>query len=311
MRAFYCHHFVLPLPPGHRFPMAKYARLVERVAAAASALGIALCEPRAASDAELQRAHDADYIARASRGELSAAELRKIGFPWSPGMIERSRRSAGGTLQALETALGGDGVAVNLAGGTHHAHADHGAGYCVFNDSVVAARHMQALGLARRVLVIDLDVHHGDGTAAIARDDERLFTFSMHAERNYPTLKPPGDLDIELADGCDDRGYLDALARALPIALERADADAALYLAGADPYAGDRLGRLALSKAGLAQRDRFVFDACLRARLPLAVSMAGGYAQDVEDIVDIHFATVVQAAEHARRWARHAAARGQ
>ena len=303
MNAYYCHHFVLPLPAEHRFPMAKYALLYQRVAAAADSLGIVLIEPEPASDTDLMRAHEPAYVARASRGELTVAELRKIGFPWSAPMIERSRRSSGGTMAALEAALRGDGVAVNLAGGTHHAFADQGAGYCVFNDSVVAARHVQARGLARRVLVIDLDVHQGNGTAAIVRDDPSIFTFSMHGERNYPALKECSDLDVELADGCADAAYLEALATHLPQALERAAADAVIYLAGADPYVQDRLGRLALSKAGLAARDGMVLDACLRHSLPLAISMAGGYAPDVADIVDIHFATVCAAAAHARRLA--------
>ncbi len=300
MKAFYCHRFVLPLPPQHRFPMAKYALLYERVAADAAASGIALLEPVPADDAALCRAHVPDYVARASRGELTAAELRKIGFPWSPEMIERSRRSSGATMAALETALRGERIAVNLAGGTHHAFADHGAGYCVFNDSIVAARHVQALGLARRVLVIDLDVHQGNGTAAIARDDPSIYTFSMHGARNYPAVKEAGDLDVELPDGCDDERYLAALAQQLPRALAEADADAAIYLAGADPYREDRLGRLGLSKAGLAARDAVVLDACVRHDLPLAISMAGGYAADIADIVDIHYATVLAAAARQR-----------
>ncbi|HVH34213.1 MAG TPA: histone deacetylase [Tahibacter sp.] len=296
MKAFYCHRFVLPLPPQHRFPMAKYALLYERVAAAAADSAIELVEPVPADDAALCRAHTRDYVVRASRGELSEAELRKIGFPWSPEMIERSRRSSGATMAALETALRGERIAVNLAGGTHHAFADHGAGYCVFNDSIVAARHVQALGLARRVLVIDLDVHQGNGTAAIARDDPSIYTFSMHGARNYPAVKEAGDLDVELPDGCDDADYLAALAQHLPRALAAAQADAAIYLAGADPYRDDRLGRLALSKAGLAARDALVLDTCVRHDLPLAISMAGGYAADVADIVDIHCATVLAAA---------------
>jgi len=301
MRAYYCHRFVLPLPPEHRFPMAKYALLHERVAASADEAGIELIEPGPASDTDLCRAHTPDYVRRASHGELDAAEQRKIGFPWSPAMIERSRRSSGATMAALEHALRGGRIAVNLAGGTHHAFADHGAGYCVFNDSIVAARHVQALGLARRVLVVDLDVHQGNGTAAIARDDASIYTFSLHGERNYPAVKEHGDLDVELPDGCDDAHYLQALALHLPRALAAADADAAIYLAGADPYAGDRLGRLGLSKAGLAARDQMVLDACVRHDLPLAISMAGGYAADVADIVDIHYATVLAAAACARR----------
>jgi acetoin utilization deacetylase AcuC-like enzyme len=302
MDAFYTHQFVLPLPPGHRFPMEKYARLYERVAVHAEALAIRLLEPAPASDQELGRAHCADYVARVSRGELSDSELRRIGFPWSAAMVERSRRSSGATRDALLAAIRDRSIAVNLAGGTHHAHHDRGGGYCVFNDAVVAARHAQAQGRARRVLVIDLDVHHGDGTAAICAGDPSIYTFSMHAARNYPSVKPDSDLDVALADCCGDDEYLDLLRMHLPLAIARSQADAAIYLAGADPYVGDRLGHLALSKAGLAERDRMVLSQCASAGLPLAIVMAGGYAEEVEDIVDIHFATVAAAARAAAGW---------
>jgi len=296
VRVWYSHQFVLPLPPGHRFPMVKYALLHARVAAASERLGIVLGEAAAASADDLARVHGADYIARVLGGTLSEKEQRRIGFPWSLKMAERSRRVSGATIAALSAAIHGDGISINLAGGTHHAAADHGAGYCVFNDSVVAARHVQAHGLARRILVVDLDVHHGDGTAALVRDDPSIFAFSMHGARNYPAVKPAGDLDIALPDGTEDAAYLDALAQHLPHAIERSRADAVVYLAGADPYHGDRLGHLALSKAGLRERDRQVIDACMRHGLPLAISMAGGYAENVEDIVDIHEATVQVAA---------------
>jgi acetoin utilization deacetylase AcuC-like enzyme len=296
MKAWYCHQFVLPLPPGHRFPMAKYARLHERLQAQAAALGLSLHEPPEASLEDLLRVHHADYVRRVLDGGLSEHEQRRIGFPWSPAMPLRSRRVSGATTAALRAAILGDGIGINLAGGTHHAFADHGAGYCVFNDSVVAARHVQAHGLARKVLVVDLDVHHGNGTAALAAGDDSLFAFSMHAAKNYPAVKPAGDLDVALADGTGDAEYLDLLARHLPQAISRARPDCVVYLAGADPWHGDRLGHLALSKAGLAERDRQVVDACARAGLPLAISMAGGYAEDVEDIVDIHEATVRVAA---------------
>jgi acetoin utilization deacetylase AcuC-like enzyme len=300
MKAYSCHQFVLPLPDGHAFPMAKYARLHERVAVAAPALGIELVEPDAAGDEDLGRAHDRDYVRRIVEGRVDAATMRRIGFPWSAAMVERSRRSSGATMAALRDALSGDGVAVNLAGGTHHAGRARGGGYCVFNDAVVAARHVQHLGLAKRLLIVDLDVHHGDGTAELCAGDPTVFTFSMHCARIYPAFKPPSDLDVPLAEGTGDADYLDALATHLPTAIARAGADAVVYLAGADPFVGDRLGRLALSKAGLAERDRQVFAACGRHGLPVAVCMAGGYAPAVEDIVDIHEVTVRLAAAHAR-----------
>jgi len=298
LKAFYCHHFVLPLPDGHRFPMSKYQRLHERVGALAPVLGIELLEPRAATDEELLRVHAPHYVHAMRDGSVDQALMRRIGFPWSAAMVERSRRSSGGTMMALEAALSGEGVAVNLAGGTHHAGFERGGGYCVFNDAVVAARHVQARGLARRLLVVDLDVHQGNGTAELCADDASVFTFSVHAGRNYPAVKPDSDLDVALPDGTGDDAYLEALAHHLPQAIGRAQADAVIYLAGADPFAGDRLGHLALSKDGLAERDRQVLDACRRHGLPLAVCMAGGYAPDVEDIVDIHEATVRLAAAH-------------
>jgi acetoin utilization deacetylase AcuC-like enzyme len=295
MDAFYCHHFALPLPEGHAFPMAKYSLLHERVAANAAAWNLQLHEPPAATDADLLRVHCPDYVQRMSRGEAGADEMRRIGFPWSAMMVERSRRSSGGTIMALRSALR-DGVAANLAGGTHHAGYDRGGGYCVFNDSIVAARHAQANGLARRLLVVDLDVHQGNGTAQLCADDETIFTFSMHAAKNYPAIKPASDLDVALPTGCRDADYLDALVRHLPVAIARARPDAVVYLAGADPFEGDRLGLLALTKPGLAERDRQVFAACRGQGLPVAVTMAGGYAREILDIVDIHEQTIRLAA---------------
>ena len=280
--------------------MAKYAQLHARIADAAPSLGIELVVPPAATDEDLLRVHAPAYVQAMADGSADEAMMRRIGFPWSPAMVERSRRSSGGTIMALRTALSGDGVAVNLAGGTHHAGHARGGGFCVFNDAVVAARHVQARGLARRLLVVDLDVHHGNGTAELCANDPSLFTFSMHAGRNYPAVKPDSDLDVALPDGTGDDAYLDALARHLPDAIARARADAVVYLAGADPFVGDRLGYLALSKPGLAERDRQVLAACRRHGLPLAVCMAGGYAPDVGDIVDIHEATVRLAAAHWR-----------
>jgi acetoin utilization deacetylase AcuC-like enzyme len=292
--------FVLPLPTGHRFPMAKYRLLRERVEANLVALDARLSEAPRADDESVLRVHSADYLAKVRDGTLSDAEQRRIGFPWSPAMAERTRRVSGAAMAALESAIVGCGVGINLAGGTHHAFADHGAGYCIFNDSVIAARHAQAIGLARRILVIDLDVHHGNGTADICRDDASIYTFSMHGARNYPAIKPRGDLDIDLPDGTGDAEYLELLERNLAFAHARARPDAAIYLAGADPFVGDKLGYLSLSKDGLRRRDQFVFDHCRRHGLPLAVSMAGGYAPDIGDIVDIHYATIERAAALAR-----------
>ncbi|MFV9503010.1 MAG: histone deacetylase [Oscillochloridaceae bacterium umkhey_bin13] len=295
MKIFYADSFVLPLPPGHRFPMAKYSMLRERVSAAALVPAEDLRVPPAASDLELARAHTLEYIHRCQHGQLSAQEQRRIGFPWSPQMIERSRRSAGATLAACRAALQ-DGVGINLAGGTHHAFADHGAGYCVFNDAAVAARAMQAEGSAQRVVILDCDVHQGDGTAAILANDPASFTFSIHGAKNFPFRKQRSDLDLELPDQTSDDAYLDALEAGVRQALAAARADLAIYLAGADPYFDDRLGRLALTKAGLAERDRLIFHYCRSAGLPLAIAMAGGYARSISDTVDIHFQTVASAA---------------
>jgi acetoin utilization deacetylase AcuC-like enzyme len=297
VRIFYSDHYVLPLPPGHRFPMSKYARLRERV------LGSHLaghCEVSpAATDDEIRRAHDESYLQRVFAGTLSTMEQRRIGFPWSPQMAERSRRTSGATIAAARAALQ-DGTAVNLAGGTHHAFRDRGEGFCVFNDSAIAARALQAEGRVERVLIVDCDVHQGNGTASIFREDPSVFTLSIHGANNFPFRKEPGDLDVELADGTGDREYLEALERALAEAIARAQAELVIYLAGADPYQGDRLGRLALTKQGLLDRDRRVFEHCAAAGLPLAVTMAGGYARDVDDTVDIHLATAETAAWFAR-----------
>ncbi len=291
---------MLPLPEGHRFPMAKYRRLHERVEAAASELGIELRKAAPACLDDLHRVHDPAYVARVLGGTLSSSEQRRIGFPWSPALAARALRVSGATIAALRCAIETRSISVTLAGGTHHAAHAHGAGYCVFNDSVVAARHVLSERLATRILVVDLDVHHGDGTASLVADDPRIFAFSMHAARNYPALKPPGDLDVPLPDGTGDIEYLALLERHFDEAIARARPDAVIYLAGADPYEHDRLGFLKLTKAGLAARDRYVLGSCRALGLPVAVSMAGGYAESVEDIVDIHFSTIAIAASMAR-----------
>jgi len=296
MKVFYSDHFVLPLPEGHRFPMPKYSMLRGRVAGSSICGPGELREPEAVTDEEILRAHHPDYLGRVVSGKLTDKEVRRIGFPWSEGMVERSRRASGGTVGACLAALD-DGFAATLAGGTHHAFADRGEGYCVFNDSAVAARALQAAGLVERVAVIDTDVHQGNGTAAILSDDPTVFTFSIHGEKNFPFHKERSDLDVALPDGADDATFLDALAAGLDRALDASEPGLAIYLAGADPFVGDRLGRLSVTKEGLAERDRIVLEGCRDRGIPVAVTMAGGYSEDVQDIVDVHFESISLAAK--------------
>lgn len=298
MLAFHSDTFTLPLPESHRFPMAKYARLRERLLAERILPPGSLRIPEAATRSELALVHDPEYVDRVFAGTLTAAEVRAIGFPWSTGLVERSVRSVGATLAAARAALA-DGIAVNLAGGTHHASRDRGEGYCVFNDVAVAARVLRAEGIVRRIAIVDLDVHQGNGTAAIFSGEPDVFTLSLHGANNFPFRKVDGDLDLALPDGTDDGVYLAALSDALARLDERFDPEFVFYLAGADPYRGDRFGRLALSKAALAERDRRVFERYRGRGLAVAVAMAGGYAPDVEDIVDIHAETVRLAAAFA------------
>jgi acetoin utilization deacetylase AcuC-like enzyme len=286
---FYTDHFVLPLPDGHRFPMRKYALLREAVQALAPH---SLHEAPAATNDQLLLAHDAAYVDRMSNGTLSEQEVRTIGFPWSPQMAERARRSTGATIAALSHAISRDSVGVNLAGGTHHAFRDHGEGFCCYNDAAVAARVAQRDHGVERLLICDLDVHQGNGTASILANDHSIFTFSMHGERNYPVRKERSDLDVELPDGTTDEAYLAALHHRLPSIIDSFKPNAMIYLAGADPFEGDRLGRLKLTKSGLKVRDQFVLQTARDFGIPIAVTMAGGYAHDVTDIVDIHFTTV-------------------
>jgi acetoin utilization deacetylase AcuC-like enzyme len=296
MKVFYSDHFVLPLPEDHRFPMVKYSMLRERVARDGICGPGELSTPRAVTDEEILRAHAPDYLKRVASGTLTEKEVRRIGFPWSEKMVERSRRASGGTLAACLAALD-EGFAANLAGGTHHAFSDRGEGYCVLNDSAIAARAVQAAGLAERVVVIDTDVHQGNGTAAILHPDPTVFTFSIHGAKNFPFHKEESDLDTPLPDGAGDTEFLATLERGLEVALDAADASLAIYLAGADPFEGDRLGRLSVTKSGLAERDRIVLETCRERGIPVAVTMAGGYAKEVGDTVDVHFQSVIRAAE--------------
>ena len=294
MKLFYTDVFVLPLPAGHRFPMEKYSRLREALLESSEFTPADFHVPPAATDEELVRAHDSAYIEAVAAGLLDATAQKQIGFPWSAGMVERSRRSAGATLCACRAALE-DGVSANLAGGTHHAFRDHGEGFCVFNDAAVSARAMQAEGRVERVLIVDCDVHQGNGTASILRGDDSIFTFSIHGARNFPFAKEQSDLDIELPDGCTDDAYLQQLEHGLDTAFDLARPDLVIYLAGADPYLDDRLGRLGLTFSGLAERDRLVFEKSREINSPVAIAMAGGYARQIEDTVSIHRQTILLA----------------
>lgn len=304
MQAFHADAHSLVLPPGHRFPQAKYRMLRERLEAEPGLLRLTPAE--AASEGELALAHTPDYVDAVLQGHLSAAQQREIGFPWSPSMAERSRRSVGATIMAARAALA-QGLAANLAGGTHHAYADKGSGYCVFNDVAVAARLMQAEHHRHsrellRVLVVDLDVHQGNGTAAIFRGDATVFTFSMHGAKNFPFRKEPGDLDVELPDGCGDADYLAALDAALATVWAQPRPGLVFYLAGADPHEGDRLGRLKLTNAGLVERDRRVLEALRQRRIPVALAMAGGYGHDLNTTVAVQVNTLREAAHSWAQW---------
>ena len=315
MLAYYADHFVLPLPDGHRFPMAKYKLLRDRVLQEIP--GVVMAQAPAASDGELALAHIPTYIADVTHGTLTAAAQREIGFPWSLAMAERARRSVGATVAAARMALGlgchGQGIAANMAGGTHHAYAHKGGGFCVFNDVAVAARLMQAEWARQfknarpplRVAVIDLDVHQGNGTASIFANDASVFTLSMHGEKNFPFRKEASNLDVELPDGCQDAQYLEALEQAIDELQRRFQPGLILYLAGADPFEGDRLGRLKLSYDALEARDSRVFDWSYQHRIPLAFCMAGGYGININETVQVQVNTYQVAFSYWQKW--HAA----
>ena len=304
MHAFYADHFVLPLPEGHRFPMRKYSLLRERLSQELPSLHMQ--QAPAASDGELALAHAPAYIQAVRTGSLPPQMQREIGFPWSEGMVERSRRSAGATIAAARVALT-EGLAGNLAGGTHHAGSEQGGGFCVFNDAAVTARLMQAerFRQTKRVLqvaVVDLDVHQGNGTAQIFAQDSSVFTLSLHGEKNFPFRKVQGDWDVDLPDGTGDEAYLQALHQALETLEQRFDTELIIYLAGADPHEGDRLGRLKLTYDGLIARDRAVMDWAWQRRIPLVMCMAGGYGRDIETTVQVQVNTWTVAQAYWQRW---------
>jgi acetoin utilization deacetylase AcuC-like enzyme len=288
MRAFAHDVFTYPLPEGHRFPLGKY-RLVREGAEALP--HVEVDGAVAATWDEVGRVHTPGWIEKVREGGLDRREELGLGLPWSPELVERSLRATGATIQAARAALE-DGVAANLGGGTHHAFADVGRGFCVLNDVVVALRALRREGRVRRVLVVDLDVHQGDGTHALLAADADAFTLSLNGFRNYPFRRVPGDLEHDFPDGTGDDAYLSVLERLLPQALRRGRPELAFVLAGADPYEGDRLGRLALTQDGLAARDALARDTLRAAGVPTCVTLAGGYAEDIRDTVAINLRTV-------------------
>lgn len=283
--------YAILLPDGHRFPMSKYALLRDGALSSVLVTPENLHEPERALADDLLRVHTPEYIERVTSGTLSEAAQRRIGLPWSEAFVERAWRVVGGTCAAAEAAMT-HGVAMNLAGGTHHAFPDHGEGFCTFNDVAIAIRRLQAVGAIRRAVVVDLDVHQGNGTHACFADDDSVYTFSMHGAKNFPFHKVPGSRDVELADGIEDDEYLDMLAHHLPRVLCDARADLVVYLAGADPHQNDRLGRLQLSFAGLRRRDQMVLSGCREIGLPVCITIAGGYGRDVHETVAVHLGTV-------------------
>lgn len=277
--------------------MEKYSQLRDLVS---KLEGLELVEAPAVTDTQILYAHDPSYLIKILSGNLSAKEQQEIGFPWSEKMVERSRRSAGATLAAAKAALN-EGLAANLAGGTHHAYRDRGSGFCVFNDSAITAKALQKeIHQKLKVAIIDLDVHQGNGTASILQNDQSIFTLSIHGENNFPFTKERSDLDIGLPNGCQDDDYLSALNQGLE-KLDVFKPDFIIYLAGADPHEGDRLGKLSISKDGMCQRDQYVFQYSLDRQIPTAFSMAGGYGREIQSTVDIHFQTIQTALQYQQR----------
>jgi len=280
-------NYVLPLPEGHRFPMQKYALIPEQLLYEGTAEPTHFHAPEPVAREHVLRAHQETYVERLLNLELTPQEVRRIGFPLTPELVKRELCIAQGTIRGCEYALE-HGIALNVAGGTHHAYSDRGEGFCLLNDQAIAAHYLLATGQARRILIVDLDVHQGNGTAEIFRSVPEVFTFSMHGAANYPYHKEQSDLDIALPTGAGDAEYLQTLEQTLPklIALHRPDF--VFYLSGVDVLATDRLGKLALSPAGCKQRDAFVLEYCKDRGLPVQVSMGGGYSPRLADIVEAH-----------------------
>jgi acetoin utilization deacetylase AcuC-like enzyme len=287
MRVHFHDDYEVALPPGHAFPMAKFRLLRDTLLREGLVRPDEVVAPDEAPWELLALAHGDGYLAALREGTLDAGAVRRLGLPWSPALVRRSRLATHGTVRAAEAALA-DGIAANLAGGTHHACRDHGEGYCVINDVVVAVRDLRRRGRLRRVLVVDLDVHHGNGTAELLAGDPDSFTFSMHGERNFPLRKPPSSLDVGLPDGTGDAAYLAALDASLPRCFDAARPELVLYLAGVDVVAGDRFGRLALTREGLVARERAVLLACRARGVPVALLLSGGYAATPALTADLH-----------------------
>lgn len=292
--------YSVPLPANHPFPMPKFSALRQRLEDEGFDEFAEFIEPQRALDEQLHRAHDADYVQTFLQGKIDAKALRRMGFPWSEVLAERTRMAVGGTLATVHAALD-CGLAGHLAGGTHHAHRDFGAGYCIFNDIAVAAIDVLATRRVRRIIVVDLDVHQGDGTAEILKEVEGGYTFSMHAAKNFPARKKTSDYDVPLEAGLDDAGYLQLLSQHLPQALAESRADMVIFDAGVDVHANDRLGLLELTNEGLRQRERYVVNFVRDAGLPIAAVIGGGYDRDMGALVDRH---AIVHEELARRWKR-------
>lgn len=275
------------LPPGHRFPMEKYDLLPEQLLYEGTVGADNFFHPEPVSEETILLTHTPEYWRKLQRQTLDAKEVRAIGFPMTPRLVERGRYIAGGTVQCALYARQ-HGVALNIAGGTHHAHSYKGEGFCVFNDIAIAANYLLSHQLAKKILVIDLDVHQGNGTAEIFAREPRVFTFSMHGAKNYPHRKERSDLDIGLPDGTEDAAYLSILRNTLPALMDAVQPDLAFYQSGVDVLATDKLGRLNLSMAGCKERDRIVLDTCRRYGVPVAVSMGGGYSERLSCIIEAH-----------------------
>ncbi len=290
MRVCYTPRYYADIGEGHVFPIRKFELVRDRLVAEGTLSPAEIYEPREAPVGDVLLVHTEDYVTRLRAGALTPREVRRLGLPWSKALVRRSFLATAGTIAAARFALV-EGVGANLAGGTHHAFPDHGEGFCVLNDVAVAARVLRRDGLARRVAVVDLDVHQGNGTAHIFDGDASVFTFSMHGAKNYPLFKLRSTLDVELADGTADEEYLETLARHLPRVFAHAP-DLVFYLGGADPYVGDKLGRLSLSFEGLRARDELVLGECRARGVPVTTVMSGGYAADINDTVEIHCNTI-------------------